>query len=40
MSSRVFDPVDIGFNALAALMAVAAAAALGWAHRKSRTQST
>ena len=32
--SRVFDPVDIVFNALAAVMAVAASAALGWARRR------
>ena len=32
---RVFDPLDILFNALAALMAVAASAALAWARRRS-----
>ena len=31
--SRVFDPIDIGFNALAALMGVAASLALGRARR-------
>ena len=33
LPSRVFDPVDILFNTLAAAMAVAASAALGWARR-------
>lgn len=28
--SRVFDPVDIGFNSLAAVMAVSASLVLGW----------
>lgn len=32
---RVFDPVDILFNALAAFMAVAASAALAWARRRT-----
>ena len=36
LPSRVFDPVDIMFNVLAAVMAVAASSALGWA-RKQRT---
>lgn len=31
--SRVFDPVDIFFNVLAAVMAVSASVALGWARR-------
>ena len=31
LPSRVFDPLDILFNTLAAAMAVAASAALGWA---------
>lgn len=34
--SRVFDPQDILFNVLAAVMAVAASAALGWARRRNR----
>ena len=33
--SRVFDPVDIGFNALAAVMAIGASLALTWAQRWS-----
>ncbi|MYD64682.1 MAG: VanZ family protein [Chloroflexi bacterium] len=33
--SRVFDPVDIVFNALAAVMAVLASRALGWARRRT-----
>ena len=33
LPSRVFDPVDILFNFLAAVLAVAALAALGWARR-------
>ena len=32
---RVFDPLDILFNALAAFMAVAASAALAWARRRT-----
>ena len=32
---RVFDPLDMVFNALAAVMAVAASAALAWARRRS-----
>ncbi len=32
---RVFDPLDILFNALAAFMAVAGSAALAWARRRS-----
>lgn len=32
--SRVFDPIDIGFNALAAFMAVVASVALRWARRR------
>ncbi len=31
LPSRVFDPEDILFNVLAAVMAVAASVALGWA---------
>jgi len=33
LPNRVYDPVDVGFNALAALMAIAASAALAWARR-------
>ncbi len=33
LPSRVFDPIDILFNTLAAAMAVASSAALGWARR-------
>ena len=36
LPSRVFDPVDILFNVLAAVMAVIAMAALGWARRRGR----
>ena len=32
--SRVFDPVDMLFNVLAGVMAVAASLALGWARRR------
>ena len=35
LPSRVFDPRDILFNVLAAVMAVAASAALGWARRRA-----
>ncbi|MEM7125843.1 MAG: VanZ family protein [Chloroflexota bacterium] len=39
LPSRVFDPVDILFNILAAIMAVAASAALGWARQwRSKNQ--
>lgn len=31
---RVFDPIDIGFNALAAAMAVGASVALSWARNR------
>ena len=34
LPSRVFDPVDILFNVLAGLMAVAASVALAWARRR------
>ena len=34
LPDRVFDPVDVVFNALAAVMAVVASAALGWARRR------
>jgi len=30
LPSRVFDPIDIGFNMLAAAMAVTASVGLGW----------
>ena len=33
--ARVFDPLDILFNVLAAFMAVAASAALAWARRRT-----
>lgn len=33
LPSRVFDPIDILFNALAGLMAVLASVALAWARR-------
>ena len=36
--SRVFDPRDMLFNVLAAVMAVAASAALGWARRRFRNR--
>lgn len=32
LPNRVFDPVDIGFNTAAAVMAIAASATLEWAH--------
>ncbi|MCY4505718.1 MAG: VanZ family protein, partial [Acidobacteria bacterium] len=38
LPDRVFDPVDVLFNALAAVMAVAASAALGWARRRRATR--
>ena len=39
--NRVVDPVDIFFNTMAATLAVAAIAALGWAQRRTqRKQST
>ena len=34
LPSRVFDPVDLLFNGLAAVMAVLAASALAWARRR------
>lgn len=34
LPNRVFDPNDMGFNALAAIMAVAAAAAVSWTRRR------
>ena len=34
LPSRVFDPVDMLFNALAALLAVGASVALAWARRR------
>ena len=36
LPNRVFDPVDIVFNVLAATMAVGAGLALGWARRLTR----
>ena len=36
LPSRVFDPQDIVFNVLAAVMAVSASAALSWARRFTR----
>ena len=35
--NRVFDPLDIVFNTMAAVLAVAAIAALGWAQKRTRT---
>ena len=35
LPSRMFDPADILFNFLAALMAVVASVALGWARRRA-----
>ncbi len=35
LPSRVFDPIDMGFNAGAATMAVAASSALAWARRRA-----
>lgn len=40
LPSRVFDPIDIGFNVLASVMAVTAAVALGWARRRRRKGSS
>ncbi len=34
--NRVFDPVDIVFNTMAAVLAVATIAALGWAQKRTR----
>ena len=34
LPSRVFDPIDMGFNALASLMAVIANVSLGWARSR------
>lgn len=34
LPNRVFDPLDILFNVLAAVMAVTASAALAWAQRR------
>ncbi|MBT8249257.1 MAG: VanZ family protein [Acidimicrobiia bacterium] len=39
MPSRVFDPIDIGFNVLAAVMAVTASVTLGWVQRRARSAS-
>ena len=38
LPSRVFDPVDMLFNALAAAMAVGGSAALGWARRRTASR--
>ena len=35
LPSRVFDPMDMLFNCLAAVMAVTASAALRWARRRA-----
>ena len=35
--NRVFDPLDIVFNTMAAVLAVGAIAALGWAQKRTRT---
>lgn len=35
LPSRVFDPIDMGFNSLAALMSVVGMVALGWARRRT-----
>lgn len=34
LPNRVFDPIDIGFNTLAAVLAVTASVALAWARRR------
>lgn len=34
LPSRVFDPIDMLFNVLAAVMAIAASSALGWARKR------
>ena len=39
LPGRVYDLRDVGFNALAGLMAVVATLALGWARRRVRTRS-
>lgn len=36
LPSRVFDPIDILFNVLAAVIAVVAMVALGWARRRDK----
>ena len=36
LPSRVFDPLDMLFNALAAFMAIAGSVALAWARRRTR----
>ncbi|MCG8467569.1 MAG: VanZ family protein [Gemmatimonadetes bacterium] len=33
LPNRVFDPIDLGFNAFAALLSVTASVAVGWARR-------
>ena len=39
LPSRVFDPIDMLFNLLAAVMAVTASSALGWARKRSTYKS-
>ena len=39
LPSRVFDPVDMIFNTVAAFMAVASSAALSWARRRTGNRS-
>ncbi len=39
MPSRVFDPIDVGFNVLAAVMAVTASVTLAWVQRRARPTS-
>ena len=36
LPNRVFDPIDMLFNALAAFMAISASQALAWARRRAR----
>ncbi len=38
LPSRVFDPIDIGFNVLAATLAVAAFASLRWARERTQAR--
>ncbi len=35
LPNRVFDPIDIGFNVLAAVMAVTASVTLGWVRQRT-----
>ena len=39
LPNRVYDHVDVGFNALAGLMAIVATVALAWARRRVRSRS-